>query len=229
MCESVMGNQKYWQTFLKQLRQDYRTPRFKTEVVFDTLLLPEIVEDLVGAALGYVQEERGKVQFIVKEFPIRISRLEKRTEKEDNYTFCVDYLLSDGKKMYLVELKTDTESFKREQLEKYEKVVNDLQFTQLYEEDYLEKILKNNKKKYAEQAERLKECQEKFSEKFALVYIVPESKSVLKERNITYIALNDIAADEKKISQYKETTREFLKIWQYVTKKERKSEAEYDA
>lgn len=30
MCESVMGNQKYWQTFLKQLRQDYRTPRFKT-------------------------------------------------------------------------------------------------------------------------------------------------------------------------------------------------------
>lgn len=224
MCESVMGNKEYWQTFLKQLRQDYHTPRFKTEVVFDTLLLPEIVEDLVGAALGYAQEERGKVKFIVKEFPIRTFRLGKRTGKEDNRTFCVDYLLSDGEKMYLVELKTDTDSFKREQLEKYEKVVNDLQFTELYEKDYLVKILENNKKKYAEQAKRLKECQEKFSEKFALVYIMPESESALKERNITCIALDKIAADEKQIFEYKETTREFLKIWQYVTKKEMKSE-----
>lgn len=205
MCESIITDQSYWKQFLQQLKMDYNTPRFKAEVVFDTLLLPTIVEDLVSKAVCK------KIQFVVKEFPIRSFRV--NNGKDNNYTFCVDYLLYDDETMYFVELKTDKNSIGDKQIRKYMEIKSKYSFHTLYYDDYLNGIIKCYKKKYEKQKQTLKMFKKLFPEKISLVYIIPEKNKILENQDILCIVLEDAL---KNIDQYNVFTQEFLHIWEYV-------------
>ena len=137
MCESVINNKEYWQAFLEQLWKDYDTPRFRTEVVFDTMLLPGILEELVEKNLGI------KAKYITKEFSILTRRCTQSSEEsqssEDKYCFCVDYLLYDQDKVYFVELKTDKSSVDSDQRKRYQEIAEKYAFAELYK-DYEEEI-----------------------------------------------------------------------------------------
>ena len=167
MYESLMNNKEYWQAFLEQLWKDYDTPRFRTEVVFDTLLLPGILEELVEKSLGI------KAKYITKEFSILTKRYKQSSEdnqpnednkssednnsskdansNEDKRNFCVDYLLYDQDRVYFVELKTDKASINSKQKKRYQEIAENYTFEKLYD-DYTGKITdKDSEGKYIRQ------------------------------------------------------------------------------
>ncbi len=208
MYENVLANKQYWERFLEQLKVDYGTPRFKAEVVFDTLLLPEIVVELVSKALG--KDSCEDFKFVVKEYPILNHRVD--IGKANKRSFCIDYLLHSADKMYLVELKTDKVSVKREQLEKYRRLTEASEFSETYR-DYVE-IVKGNKKRYAQQAQRVEAAQEKFRDEAEIIYIVPDENAFLCKQGVKYISLRAALADMK---NYSSLTQTFLQIWQIAT------------
>lgn len=101
---------------------DFCTPGLKAEVIID-MLLSEFIEEIVCYGLhekeGEGDWERDNFQLVAKEFPIV-------TNKNDLRNIKIDYLIAfnshrtNGKKLYLVELKTTSESFSEEQFQLYD-------------------------------------------------------------------------------------------------------------
>lgn len=209
MDENILENRTYWQRFLEQLKCDYATPRFKAEVTFDTLLLPKIVVELVEKAFG--KEHCQNLKFLTKEYPILNYRV--GIGGNDNRSFCIDYLLCDDNKMYLVELKTDKKSVDNKQLGKYQKLVDAQNFSETYYE-YMERIRTCDKKRYAKQAEHLKNLREDFHNDVTIIYIVPADNALLDKQKIKYVSLQ---AALNNIENYSSLTQTFLKIWQRST------------
>ena len=85
---------------------DYFTPNIKAEVILDTLLMPYI-EGIVKSQCGL-----DGVKFITKEMPFE-------DEREDNRGKKIDYVLTDKKYIYMVELKTTKGSIGEEQRQAY--------------------------------------------------------------------------------------------------------------
>ena len=87
---------------------DFCTPNIKAEVIFDMLLSP-FITDIVKEGMNY----NGRFVLLAKEFPLKVY--------ENNKGPKVDYLLMDDSTndLYLVELKTDNNSFNKKQYRIY--------------------------------------------------------------------------------------------------------------
>ena len=87
---------------------DFCTPNIKAEVIFDMLLSP-FITDIVKEGMN----SNGRFVLLAKEFPLKVY--------ENNKGPKVDYLLMDDSTsdLYIVELKTDNNSFDKEQYNKY--------------------------------------------------------------------------------------------------------------
>ena len=91
---------------------DFCTPNIKAEVIFDMLLSP-FITDIVKEGMN----SNGRFVLLAKEFPLKVY--------ENNKGPKVDYLLMDDgtSDLYIVELKTDNNSFDVEQYNKYLKAI----------------------------------------------------------------------------------------------------------
>ena len=87
---------------------DFCTPNIKAEVIFDMLLSP-FITDIVKEGMN----SNGRFVLLAKEFPLKVY--------ENNKGPKVDYLLMDDSTndLYLVELKTDNNSFNKKQYSIY--------------------------------------------------------------------------------------------------------------
>lgn len=228
---------EYFKAFCKQLKQDYKTARFKTEVVFDTLLLPEILLTLVKDELQI------EAEYITKEFPIYNWRGKVNDEEKDYRSFAVDYLLKGKDTVYLVELKTDNDSYEPDQEKKYQLVKNNANFEDLfvdywkmyYAKKYFEQAkqilinfcnykveneidLYNRAGKRTDIIDELRQSKKLSSYKLEIIYIVPSKvkrnsdKSTIGEEN----NLKCIELDSLDQGKYRGSCSEFIKIWKYV-------------
>ena len=87
---------------------DFCTPNIKAEVIFDMLLSP-FITDIVKEGMN----SNGRFVLLAKEFPLKVY--------ENNKGPKVDYLLMDDgtSDLYIVELKTDNNSFNKKQYRIY--------------------------------------------------------------------------------------------------------------
>lgn len=87
---------------------DFCTPNIKAEVIFDMLLSP-FITDIVKDGMN----SNGRFVLLAKEFPLKVYKNNKGPK--------VDYLLMDDSTsdLYLVELKTDNNSFNKKQYRIY--------------------------------------------------------------------------------------------------------------
>ena len=87
---------------------DFCTPNIKAEVIFDMLLSP-FITDIVKEGMN----SNGRFVLLAKEFPLKVYQNNKGPK--------VDYLLMDDSTndLYLVELKTDNNSFNKKQYSIY--------------------------------------------------------------------------------------------------------------
>ena len=87
---------------------DFCTPNIRAEVIFDMLLSP-FITDIVKEGMN----SNGRFVLLAKEFPLKVY--------ENNKGPKVDYLLMDDSTsdLYIVELKTDNNSFNKEQYNIY--------------------------------------------------------------------------------------------------------------
>lgn len=87
---------------------DFCTPSIKAEVIFDMLLSP-FITDIVKNGIN----SNGHLVLLAKEFPLKVHQNNKGPK--------VDYLLMDDSTndLYIVELKTDNNSFNKEQYNIY--------------------------------------------------------------------------------------------------------------
>ena len=96
--------------FVEAVLNDYHTAAIKSEVLLDTLITPAI-EEILSLAL----DNKG-IRYITKEFPIF-------KDTEVDWRSCkADYLLSDEKHIYLVELKTTNSSYRDSQYANYKNI-----------------------------------------------------------------------------------------------------------
>ena len=107
---------------------DFCTPSIKAEVIFDMLLSP-FITDIVKNGIN----SNGHLVLLAKEFPLKASQNNKGPKvdyllmddstKDNNKGPKIDYLLMDDStgELYIVELKTDNNSFDTEQYNKYSK------------------------------------------------------------------------------------------------------------
>ena len=106
-----MSENKY-ETFYNLIKfwtlNDFCTPNIKAEVIFDMLLSP-FITDIVKEGMN----SNGRFVLLAKEFPLKVY--------ENNKGPKVDYLLMDDSTndLYLVELKTDNNSFNKKQYSIY--------------------------------------------------------------------------------------------------------------
>lgn len=106
-----MGENKY-EIFYDLIKfwtlNDFCTPNIKAEVIFDMLLSP-FITDIVKEGMN----SNGRFVLLAKEFPLKVHK--------NNQGRKVDYLLMDDSTsdLYIVELKTDNNSFNKEQYSIY--------------------------------------------------------------------------------------------------------------
>ncbi len=118
----------------KNVINDYYTAGIKTEVVIDTLITPVIVDIVAGQLKG-----SNNLKYITKEFPLvkeavkdKLEKMkQKKNETEENKSkkasysnTKADYILSDDKFIYIVELKTSSDSINDEQINAYANYIN---------------------------------------------------------------------------------------------------------
>lgn len=102
-----------WSVLRDRLADDYFTPAYKAEVVFDTLLTP-YVAGMLESRLPHA----GDIVYIAKELPFD----DPANTRAGNLRQKADYLLADEKSVYLVELKTTDSSIKPEQKTLYRRL-----------------------------------------------------------------------------------------------------------
>ena len=112
---------------------DFCTPNIKAEVIFDMLLSP-FITDIVKEGMN----SNGRFVLLAKEFPLKVY--------ENNKGPKVDYLLMDDgtSDLYIVELKTDNNSFDVEQYNKYLKAIKNSNIG----ENFCRIIKDNTREKY---------------------------------------------------------------------------------
>ena len=101
---------------------DFCTPNIRAEVIFDMLLSP-FITDIVKEGMN----SNGRFVLLAKEFPLKVPKNNKEPKqnnkrpKQNNKGPKVDYLLMDDSTndLYIVELKTDNNSFDAEQYNNY--------------------------------------------------------------------------------------------------------------
>lgn len=183
---------------------DYKTPGIKAEVILD-MLISEFIEDLIGYYCGE------KITLLAKEFPIRTN--------DDNFLNAkVDYLVSTGKKLILVELKTTKDSFKSEQLDRMKDAVKDGAEKLIGFYNDICELKKGN----SLDSKKYRYSQEKFNEKAQLgeiseadyLYILLTDDTVNIEKN-KKLVLENICNDDK----FKDSISEDLKreLWAKVS------------
>lgn len=121
---------------VKILARQYFNPTVKFEVIMEALLQP-IIGDLVS---HYLDED---IHFLGEEIPY------KNNEKDDNSCSKIGYMLGSTKQIYLVELKTCSDSISKKQMEGYR---NKLSGKKAFDKEilhYLFSILKGQYKKAA--------------------------------------------------------------------------------
>jgi hypothetical protein len=180
------------------IKEDYDIPKYKCEVVVDTLLSMFRVEDIVNKC-GFDGKEEG-IKFVAKEFPFK--------REDSSKSFNIDYILinEDKKTLYLVELKT-TKAISKKQMERYLKVIQKIKdkksaeflmddFNKIKEDSIQKKKYQNYEDKY------LKELNDKnaFKEVYnvELIYISPKSEKAInlfKEKNIKNITFENLYKD----------------------------------
>lgn len=165
---------EFWNEFIESLRYDNTMPFCKTEVVYDTLLSPKVLESLL-ATKGITAD------FVTKEFPVPVKDA-LESEKDKSGYFSIDYLMSskDKKTVYLVELKTTEDSFDVQQLARYISLCDKEKFTNI-----LSKYRGFKKEKYATNPaydNQREDIENKLNiqklENIELIYIKPEEKSL---------------------------------------------------
>lgn len=107
-----------------EVMKDYFTANVKAEVLIDTILTPVIDEILTFFVNG--KDSDSKVKLLAKEFPLPVQNLSSckdedsgQSKKLSYRSRNVDYLMSDRKCIYFVELKTTWSSFEKDQMENY--------------------------------------------------------------------------------------------------------------
>lgn len=199
MNDNFFDMVKYWTI------SDYKTPGIKAEVILD-MLISEFIEDLISYHCG-----GERVTLLAKEFPIRTN--------DDNYLNAkVDYLVSTGKKLILVELKTTKDSYKSEQEDRMREAIKDgaKKLIVFYNE------ICNFKKGNSLDSKKYKYSQEKFNEKARLediseadyLYILLKDDTINIEGNKKIVLEKICASDEFKKYLSDDSKRE---LWHQVS------------
>ena len=164
---------------------DFCTPSIKAEVIFDMLLSP-FITDIVKNGIN----SNGHLVLLAKEFPLKVHQNNKGPK--------VDYLLMDDSTndLYLVELKTDNNSFNKKQYSIYLETQKNSDIG----ENFC-RIIKDN-------------TQERYYENFGLVTNVKGSNKYIRMLKLMAKILDgrisgNIAALSK--DELAEAIREFLK------------------
>lgn len=182
------------------IKEDYNIPKYRCEVVIDTLLSMFNIGEIVNIC-GFDGKEEG-IKFVSKEFPFKYDH--------NNQSFNIDYLLiNESKKtLYLVELKT-TKIVSTQQMEKYIKIIDKIKDSKSVEFliDDFNKIKEKSKqkKKYQIYEDKyLKELKEKGIFKdidnVELIYLAPKSKDMdvlYKEKGVKHITFENLYEDMK--------------------------------
>ncbi len=136
---SIRNYENFFKYIKKWTVNDYYTAGIKAEVIID-MLLSEYVSEIVQKTIG----EKGRsVKLVAKEFPIKAKPNKKKPDTDaGNRSAKIDYLLYDGETTYIVELKTDNQSF---DLEQYNNYVNRIKGKELFQ--IFENIIKMQKGK----------------------------------------------------------------------------------
>lgn len=184
--------------FEQAIKVDYYTPRIKAEVIFDTLLTP-FIEEIVGSELN-----KKDLILVAKEFPLLTNTNNKFSDNENNPGY-IDYLLMDQSTLYLVELKTDNQSYSPLQHKRYSALKEcDNGGESMYKD--FKSVLS-----YGEQGENILENFEKENLKIPIKGR-PESAPVI----LSKILNGELYQDDDKvidaINKYKANNRKYL--WQ---------------
>ena len=164
---------------------DFCTPNIRAEVIFDMLLSP-FITDIVKEGMN----SNGRFVLLAKEFPLKVY--------ENNKGPKVDYLLMDDSTndLYLVELKTDNNSFNKKQYSIYLETQKN---SDIGENFY--RIIKDN-------------TQERYYENFGLVTNVKGSNKYIRMlKQMAKILDGRISGNIAALSkdELAEAIREFLK------------------
>jgi len=165
-----------------------KTPKVQVEREISPILEMFLVE-----ILNSISKENGDYELISSEFPIRKGRIDNT---KSNQSTNIDYLLVNNdpknKKFTFVELKTDSKSFKKKQLNIYHKLqdicdeykIADNTFGQLLFED-LESIFNATraKKKYKYMKDKWKDDFNNINE-MEIIYIVPTNIKIEPRKNV---------------------------------------------
>lgn len=101
----------------KWVVNDYFTPNIKAEVILDTLLTPCIADIVKDQCKSKIE---GDLQLVTKEMSIMESDPDpEKTKRYGNRGTKIDYILTNKKYVYLVELKTISSSIRKKQVERY--------------------------------------------------------------------------------------------------------------
>lgn len=95
---------------VEQIKEDYMTPKYKAEVSLDTLI-SIFIDGVINQYLYNNQQLSEKVVSISKEFPLK----KMINDQSKN----IDFLYANKNVLYIVELKTTSKSYDKEQLKEY--------------------------------------------------------------------------------------------------------------
>lgn len=217
---------EFWMYMLASLKNDVNMPRMSVEIVYDVMLFPEILEDILNSQLkGSLS---GEAKYITKEFPIRLCHLKSRlknSEDNTNRSISADFLMHDNDTLYLVELKTDIKSLNDIQLDNYNNLTDkpDVEafINTLLEEQ--KRFLKSKYKgKYALQEQEINNNLLNFGfdnfKNLKVIYIVPMNLKKNKPNTgcdkKLMVSLEDFA-NEKEYPLCN-LSKTFQKIWRYT-------------
>jgi hypothetical protein len=200
------------------IKWDYFLPKYKVEVVIDTVM-SIFIEEIINS---YFSANGEKIKFVSKEFPL------KRDWNRQSVN--PDFLLSTKNTLYIVELKTASDSYNEDQLIEYLKVKDRIEFKnhngKYLIDDFkivgnIEKTVNKNRhevkyQKFYETIEStLKELDEfRNINRVEIVFIVPTLIAEQFDSNdpITYISLSEIS----KLSLQGQLNESGVKVWKEV-------------
>lgn len=101
--------------FMKSLLYNYRTPNVQVKATLEIILSTFIedvafIEDLVNRIYKYEAKAENCIKYLSNQFPIK---------KKNNQSWNVDFLLMNRTKIFLVELKISSSSYRKKQLDFY--------------------------------------------------------------------------------------------------------------
>lgn len=176
---------------LKQILEDYQMPKVRVEDRIASFLDKHLAEMLNLEFYGSIKPT-DPIRLVAREFPIKNSI--------DSKSITIDALLANRTKIFLMELKTSSGSFKESQLNNYLNLKNKIfeQSAEFLITDLF--CIKNVSKEYSKYNFLIRRLREKNLPDFSLIrdveiiYLAPEKlrTSVEKYRNIRFISFSDL-------------------------------------